>query len=244
MREEDRLRFLLLNEDSCYLENLLFSQRFLDSLFSNKNNRIYAAISGGKDSMVMLDLTLQSWQRNPEQTLYIWHWDYGEKLIPRKIEREIIGNIHQLINKYQFPIKNFLVDKRTKTHSSRDDSATGYRQFFVTLKKIIIEHGFTHALIGLRRDESCGRRLFLREKITHSRKIASSKHISDCYPLASFSARDVWTYIVTNAIPYPCFYDHLAKVQHYEDIRFVTFFDHEFVNINQTDDFFFWREKH
>ena len=232
-----------MKEEPTYLRNILSCEILLENFFENKNNRIYAAVSGGKDSMVMLDLALKIWSKYPERPFFIWHWDYGETLVPRIFAREIISNINLLINRYSFPSKHFLIDKRLKQQSAREDSSFGYRLFFHTIKKITIKHNFTHALIGLRKTESCNRKFFLKEKIIHSRKLTKEKNVLDCYPIADFSAREIWTYIISNNIPYPSFYDQLSKFKPYEEIRFVTFFDSEFSNINQTDDFFYWREK-
>ena len=243
MRKEDRIRFSLLKDEPKYLENILSCEKFLERIFENNDNRIYVAVSGGKDSMVMLDLSLKVWTRYPETFFCIWHWDYGENLVPRTFAKEIINNINSLIWRYSFPSEQFIVDKRFRQRSAREDSVFGYHVFYFTIKKIILKYSFTHALIGLRKNESSKRMLFLKEKTIHSRKISNEKKILDCYPLANFSAQEIWTYIVTNNIPYPSTYDLLAKFRPYEEIRFVTFFDKEFTNINQTDDFFFWREK-
>lgn len=243
MRKEDKIRFLLLKEEPNYLKNILSCEKFLEELFTNKNNRIYVAVSGGKDSMVMLDLTLRIWIKYPEICFFVWHWDYGKQLMPRKIEIETLTNIKQLLNRYNFPTENFLIDKRSKEHSSREDSSFGYKVFFLAIKQIIEKYGFTHSLIGLRKEESYERKLMLEKGLVHKRIISSNKIIHDCYPLADFSSNHIWSYIVSNNIPYPSPYDFLAKFRPYETIRFVTFFDNEFNNIDQSDDFFFWREK-
>jgi 3'-phosphoadenosine 5'-phosphosulfate sulfotransferase (PAPS reductase)/FAD synthetase len=61
------------------------------------------------------------------------------------------------------------------------------------------------ALIGLRKDESRGRRILLASR--GNTFYARGNQIVQCYPLANWTAADVWSYILKHDLPYPSLYD-------------------------------------
>ena len=68
-----------------------------------------------------------------------------------------------------------------------------------------IRRGFDGAFIGVRREESNNRqRLFAMRGVLY---YADTRKLWACYPLAHWTARDVWAYTVIHKLPYNELYD-------------------------------------
>lgn len=99
--------------------------------------------------------------------------------------------------------------------------------------------GYDLAFVALRAEESVKRRL----RIRAGRSLGP---ITECWPLASWSWRDVWAYIVTNDLPYLSLYDARAGLVGYDRARFTTLFDPEFADVGAeaVDNVLHWRWRH
>lgn len=173
----------------------------------NENN-CYISFSGGKDSTVLTHLALSIKSNTP-----IWHWDYGDDLMPRPIEKEVLNNLKTL------GAINVIVNKR---QGSGADTDSGYEQFFGQIKKNKEKYGWNMGLIGVRRDESVRRK----------HKYISYFQDGDCYPLLDWTSNDIWAYICSNNLKYPSVYDYYGEVLGWDKARFVTFFDPEFETLS------------
>src|SRR5690606_35979235 len=78
------------------------------------------------------------------------------------------------------------------------------------------ENGITGQFLGLRKEESNGRRISL---LKRSPIYQMQDGMWKCCPLADWTAKDVWAYIVTRNLPYPKFYDYDKFGQNREWIR-------------------------
>lgn len=192
------------------------------------HDRVNVSVSGGKDSIVMLDLALRV-----KPGIRVWHWDYGIYM-PRQIENEVIS-----ILAGHFNLGDRLhVDMR----ASRDpDSTKGYRAFFKAINDHLREQNVTLNLVGLRSEESCARKR--RCKNPYEFNLRSGIDMTTWFPLAEWRWRDIWAYIVSRGIPYPSTYDVRAPLVGWDKARFVTFFDPEFEHLGGMvqDKFQFWR---
>ncbi len=198
--------FIFWSETSEYRKRVREAKDIIDQALKRYANP-YVAYSGGKDSLCLLHLVLQE-----QNDIDVWHWDYGDALIPRSIEREIIKNARQI------GAENIVIRKRGNNKHARENYKFGYHHFFVSLNKLKKERGWNLGFIGIRKEES------LRRKREYSHFF--DKH--NCYPILNFSWKDVWAYIVSNNLPYPSIYDRYAEVLGYDKVRLVTFFDSEF----------------
>ena len=222
----DKLTFQLHSQTDQYQELLKKTQKEIKKLMLHFDN-ISVSVSGGKDSLVMLDLCMK------EKEIVVWHWDYGIYM-PRKFENEVMKI---LINYFKLiPGEKFFVDARITTN---EKSNMGYKAFFSAVKKHIEEQKIDLVMIGLRKEESCKRKQRTKEILEHDK----SFKVMNAFPLKDWTWKDIWAYIVTNEIPYPSSYDILARSEGWRDSRFVTFFDPEFDHLKQTDNYFFWKEK-
>lgn len=185
---------------------------------------VSVAVSGGKDSLVLLALTLEACPR-----AHAWHWDYGIYM-PRPIEQEVLGILYD-----HFKLGARLhVDART----TRDPNATrGYKAFFAALSSYLVARGITMNLVGLRAEESCARK----RRCKHPVEV--SGNVTTAFPLAGWRWRDVWAFLVSRGIPYPSTYDARAPLVGWDKARFVTFFDPEFEHLGGMvqDKFQFWK---
>ncbi len=169
----------------------------------------YLSFSGGKDSTVMLHLVLQY-----KEDIPVWHWDYGDQLMPRAFEKEVIENAEKM------GVCELIVNKR-RGEDARINHKTGYMQFFSQINKLRKEHGWDVGFVGVRQEESCRRK-----------SLYKSFFLNDCcYPLLKLTWMDVWACIVSEGLPYVSVYDSYSNLLGYDTSRFVTFFDKEFEHL-------------
>jgi len=200
--------FRLWSETEEYFNRIKQAQKITKAALSKYNNP-YLAFSGGKDSTVMLDMVLKEYPWIP-----VWHWDYGDQLMPREIEEEVINNA-KLIG-----VNNLFVEKRVGS-DARVNSGSGYKQFFGSIDNLRKKHGWDLGFIGVRQEESYKRKSNYKNFIVKN----------NCYPLLKLTWMDVWAYIVSNDLPYPLVYDKYSRLLGYDVSRFVTFFDKEFEHL-------------
>ena len=208
MKKEWIKTFKLWAETKEYKSSISLAQKVIKGAI-NKYNNPYLSFSGGKDSTVMLHLVLQEYGEIP-----VWHWDYGNQLMPRSIEKEVVMNARKI------GVKKLIVEKR-QGFDARVNPGQGYKQFFGSINRLKKEHGWSLGFVGVRQEESIKRKSNYKSFIIDD----------NCYPLLKMCWRDVWAYIVSNDLPYPSVYDKYSELLGYDKSRFVTFFDKEFEHI-------------
>jgi len=193
----------------------------------------YVAFSGGKDSTVLLHLV-----SSQKSDIWVRHWDYGPWLLPRWIETEILDNLSTIAPEikldYQMRPGG---DKESARHSNVHASG-----FFVELEKAIKLRGWDMCFLGIRSKESRKRR----QKVERSKSRGWDVNLGRaCYPVGSWSATDIWSYIISNQLPYPTIYDKLARLYGYDNTRLSTFFDDEIAHIGSLEisNLLLWRDK-
>ena len=100
----------------------------------------------------------------------------------------------------------------------------GLRTDFKENETEMIGRGFDSAFIGLRRGESIARKRKIDIGYRYGR-------IDEHYPLADFSANDVWAYIASENVRYVSYYDTYSDLTDIRDLRFTTFFDPVFSHL-------------
>jgi len=182
------------------------------------------SVSGGKDSMAMLHILVNKCKPD----LRVFHWDHGPWLMPREVEREILGGIAAVAPRARLIVREYALGSEER---SRWDWRTWYKAFFSTLAQL----GYRYHLLGIRADESCRRRA--RGRIVRRRQWI------EVHPIYHFTWRDVWAYVFKHRVPVPRVYFRYARLLGWDRVRLVTFFDREFEKYGQPqlDKLLSWR---
>lgn len=178
----------------------------------------YLAFSGGKDSVAMLHLVLK---HDPD--IQVRLYDFGPKM-PRVYFHESITISTQL------GAVNFAIFERYKSFLPD--------MFGVHFPRMVKE-GYDLCFVGLRKAESAKRR----RRMLSGRNLTS---IKENWPLAEWTADDVWGYIFANNLPYHSHYDTYSQLYDPRDCRFSSYFDgfFKFLGKENEDSFFNWRYAH
>jgi 3'-phosphoadenosine 5'-phosphosulfate sulfotransferase (PAPS reductase)/FAD synthetase len=213
MNARTRKVFLWHSKRKEYKERLNHAKKVIDECYTHFKSP-YVAYSGGKDSIVLSHIILSMY---PEAE--IWHWDYGDDLMPRAFEKEVIENLKS------YGAKNITIDKR---RGKGRDTSYGYRQFFQQIENNMKKYDWDIGIVGVRQQES----------ITRKNKYTKHFMNNTCYPLLKLTVEDVWTYIISHNLKYPKSYDLQGDYVGWDKIRFVTFFDPEFETMESHQNIF------
>lgn len=203
-----RETFTLWSETQEYHRRIAQVQHIIEDILAYCQNP-YVAYSGGKDSCCLLHLVAQQ-----RPTVYVFHWDYGESLMPRTIALEIQENIALIGG----PKCRAVIRKRSRPQQARTNSAFGYRQFYATIDNLKKQFNWDMGFVGIRQEESHKRKATYTDFVMHDTS----------YPLLNLTWKDIWAYLISNKLPYPSVYDTYAPILGYDKARLVTFFDMEF----------------
>lgn len=211
MNPTDKEMYMIYSETEEYQEAITQLHDNISEAFSKYNNP-YVAYSGGKDSLVMTHAVLQQYPNT-----LVFHWDYGPYYMPRELEIEVLKMAKSI------GAKNIKVDSTGmyKIKKREAISVLG-RMLYGRVMPELKAEGYDLAFVGLRAQE--GRK--------RARRVAdlfeNDSVLPNCYPIRHMKARDIWSYIISNGLPYCSHYDLYASILGYENVRFCTFFDKEF----------------
>lgn len=150
----------------------------------------YISYSAGKDSQVVMDLV----RRQRPSVPAIYHDDEWE--LPETTE---IVTATPHLTRIATRVRHsewFVVNEGSEESGGTGDWAA--------------RRGYDGAAIGLRADESRDRKVHIRAYGELFR--AERRRVCQCYPLAWWTTRDVWAYILSREIPYNRAYDRLAEI--------------------------------
>ncbi len=189
-----------------------------------EHEKCMVAYSGGKDSLAMLHLTLQV-----QPNIDVFIWDQGSHIMPREVHTEILANAEKLGAKNVI-VESLPCQQNPKIRSSPQLWGLSHRwryQLYAELKK---RYCWQTEFIGLRAEESCSRK-----------RVCLKPRTGEVYPLADWSFRDVWGYIISRNLPYPKAYDVYGPLLGWDKARFVNFYSGRFENFGSPylDGFFF-----
>ncbi|MDI6872082.1 MAG: phosphoadenosine phosphosulfate reductase family protein [Bacillota bacterium] len=174
------------------------------------------ACSFGKDSLSMLDLILE---QRPDITVF--HMDSGYCL-PELYEvrdwfaqeRGIRLHIKPGEMDYVTFLREFGLPAITRTAAQQQRVVQRFKKS--ASEQWAFDRGFNGTFLGLRREESRDRDVSLRLRSPIYRM---KSDMWKCCPLADWTGKDVWAYIVSRNLPYPRFYDYTALGDTREKIR-------------------------
>lgn len=171
--------------------------------------RPYVSYSGGKDSTVLLHITLQV-----EGDIDVFHYDYGRIFIPDSFEKQVVKNMKEIGAKKVHIRSN----PRDKTLEGREYRST----FFQTVRQLSAELGWDLALVGLRAEES------LKRKRKTKNVLNTRVKPHEAYPLRDWTWKDIYAYIFENNLPIPSVYYKYGELVGFDNARYVTYYDSEF----------------
>lgn len=202
MNLSDRETFLLHARLAGFKRKLAEAEDLIGQ-FLIKSERPYVAFSGGKCSTVSLHLTRSIAPDIPAQ------FGHEEWVLP-----ETLALVDATPNVIKTALRDrhaefFVAWEQGKAKLPSDVLWVDTEQYseFDYHRKML---GFDGCLLGLRADESVGRRFHLRK---NGPLYYCKKHgVWECNPLAWWSTRDVWAYIVSREVSYNAAYDKLAEM--------------------------------
>ncbi len=172
------------------------------------------SFSFGKDSLVCMDIT----RRIKPDILVI------------NVDRGFGGDVPEAVDTFkEYLDKNNVNLKRVKTPKTLFElyhqmgNLRNYKKSIVTnnllagIKKAVSENGIDCSIIGLRADESIGRRHLKSKGFFY---FVESEQIFHCCPILNWTSGQVWAYIISNNLPYLKWYDYEACFDGYENIRY------------------------
>lgn len=201
MRPLDRLGYLAHSRSPAFARRVDEARRALDA-WRTVTTRRFVAYSAGKDSEVLLHLA----RLDEPDLLAVWADD--EYNLPETLAQlDRTPNLKRLAATI-WHSEDFTAwaDGSARVPSDREwvdaignDGVTPWAR----------RHGYDGVALGLRAGESAARR-----KSAARRGLAygHSSGIARCCPLAWWSDRDVWAYLVSREIPYNAAYDRLREL--------------------------------
>ena len=188
MPRQHRKRFLLHSRKPVFQNRIHASLAVITEFLQTAQNP-YIAVSGGKDSSVLLHLCRQI---RPE--LDAVHLDF----------RTAFPETLALFETYE-NLKFISVGDRLQmleTGGMHDTSEMGKLRNFTPER--IRKHGYDGFFYGLRIEESAKRR---KHYATRGFCFQRKDGIHICQPLAKWQYADIWAYLVKNELPYNALYD-------------------------------------
>lgn len=198
--DHDREMCLLHSKLASFQRREKLALDFIKQTFEDAQlQKSYVAFSGGKDSTVVLDMVRQIKADIPA----IFYHD--EWLFPET--EAFVASVSNLIT-VKSPVKH------AEWFTSWQNETTGYKSKKAEKKGgnigYAIEHGFDAAFVGVRADESGKRAMFLRKYgPLHFNQGFGMWQIN---PLAWWSTKDIWAYILSHGLAYNKAYDKLAAL--------------------------------
>jgi len=170
----------------------------------------YISMSFGKDSTVLVHLLKEMKPDLPIMHVRLGYgdgWPDTERVKQSLIDRFAYEFIElpglSIIDVYR-DVGLYVQDEETSKETRSAQRAFG-KSLGDILDREAHKRGFDGAFMGLRKEESDNRaRLF---SMRGSLYFAKTRQLWACHPLAYWSARDVWAYIVAYDLPYNELYD-------------------------------------
>lgn len=165
----------------------------------------YIAFSTGKDSTVMADLV---WRQSPDVPAVYFDADCA------------FPESEAMLSRYEeagWPIVRWKCEPFFETlcrvggpTSDRCEAETMRSTVYRPIKSLLAEHHFDGVFVGLRTEESVGRRKLVGAK--GQLFWVSRDGLWECLPVAHLTYADVWAYIVGQGLEYCPVYDRLMEL--------------------------------
>lgn len=163
----------------------------------------YVSFSGGKDSLVMLHMILEQTRDIP---VIYWDADASYPDTDEFLDRLTAQWEFDLIRIKTEPMLD--VFRKYGINDSKIEEKTMIATVYRPIKKLMKRYRFDGVFVGLREQESFGRR----QLIKHKGQMFWNKDqgVTECLPVAYFTVEDIWAYITSQNLPYNAVYDRTS----------------------------------
>lgn len=177
----------------------------IQNILTLEKGKIYLAFSGGKDSLVMMDLVMRVSQDVP-----VVHFTYGDLYLPQVIENEI-NQIYLFMKEKRKHRGGYIVFRG-------NEDVKFYKELGGKFIPKLRQLGYEAVFLGFREEESSKRK----RKVKNVKEMFSQRVY---FPIYDWLAIEIWAYIVGNGLPYLSHYDRYSKYENILNIRLSTLFD-------------------
>ena len=237
---------------AAHAQSALYQERLEQArsrLLAAPDGMLHVAFSGGKDSLVCLDLALET--LGPER-LWVAHYDFGRpdakvsnvfpEWFEREVEQTVRGHFGLALTVITKP-RNFRTIEQSSANRQEGTRVIllGDGEFWIRgVAQRARQAGCVASIVGLRAKESGARR----------RRVKQGDWISgglpEVWPIADWSETDVWAHIVARGLPYTRAYDEQAALfGTYLGLRTRSLFDDgcKAVSDGAVDGVLHWRDR-
>lgn len=182
-------------KQSAFKKKVSASINLIESCVSNN---MYVAVSGGKDSTVMLDLVRRVIPTAPAV------FSDDEWMFP-ETESYVLG-VKNLVRIASPARHSYFFTSNTKKRDGIkwiNDAVNNSMQVYAK------QQSYNCAMIGLRKDESQKRRTHINAL---GNKFTTKSGVVQCYPIASWTTNDIWAYIRSSGIEYNKAYNKMESM--------------------------------
>ncbi len=200
MPHEKRLLFELHAKLPAFNRKVEHAQNIIERALSMSDN-FYIAWSSGKDSTVASHL---AWSINPDIPGVYFDADCA---FPESYEYlDLIAQQHKIIKWKTEPMLDTF-ERLGGPNAPGIERATMESTVYQPIKALLEEHHFDGVILGLRSEESEGRA----KTAKYHGTVYQYKRddVVRCLPVAHFSYRDIWAYIVSRNLRYNRVYDKM-----------------------------------
>jgi phosphoadenosine phosphosulfate reductase len=206
---KDLANYLLYAKLRCFNSTVEYSKRIIRDALA-QSMKPYVACSWGKDSLCLLHLVCNErpgidaiWVTTDEFDEWPGTYDVAQSFCDRHdVNLSTVATMP--VTECYRRTGGFYVFAETEDQRRADRDYN--RSFIEAITNKADEMGCNLAFIGLRQEESKGRRIMLRKH--GSLFYAKSRDVMECFPLSRWTGKDVWAYIALNELPYPELYDY------------------------------------
>ncbi len=169
----------------------------------------YLSFSGGKDSTVMLHMLLKHKSNIP---VIYWDADASYPDTEQFIKKVVIEWDLNFIRRKTESM--FSVFHKYGVNHPQIENKTMIATVYEPIKKLIEDYGFDGVFVGLRAQESKGRRKLIKSRgqLFYNK----SQKVMECLPVAQFTVEDIWAYITANDLKYNSIYDRTSMLSRNE----------------------------
>ena len=202
-----------------YKDNIQKAEQNIKEILSNQLYKPVLEYSGGKDSIVLVDLFMKQ-----DNTIPVWNYHPGYAWSIKQLFRsnEIQDDIDKtLTTLQQEPINTHTSNMPPVTEDGQCiDRNYRIKDYFDCLFKYMDEHDLNLEVLGIRGQESCTRRQRVKAPLVHVEK---DRVVS--FPISHLTTDDIWAYIITHDIYYCRHYDKYADTYGYDRCRFTSHYN-------------------